>query len=397
MVKDVKNVDKTAIIGLGAGHFMVDWYASLLIPLYPAIVAKLGISLSLISSIIAFGHLLSSMLQPLFGFIADKMCHRTFMFWGLIMSAVFIPLTVLSKSVFVLCLFLVIGMCGNAFFHPQVTVLVNTFTYNNPKLNLYMGIFLGLGTIGYAISPFFSAYMLQNFGENSLLVFILPGVLAAFLTLFLVPKIPKETVVSKSEKFLPLVKDILASKACLGLILIAIVKSAVSISFGTYAPFLLSSKGFDLTQTGFITTAFLAMGGLGTILSSRFEEKMGGVNVVRLSFFTILPLTLIFLYLLNILPIISVILFIISGFFIMLSVSVTIVAAQKLMNKSRGVISGVMQGFSWGFGALFLAPLGLVGEHFGVDKILILMSLIAFLVGAFGLSKELKEIFKKGV
>ena len=54
-----------------------------------------------------------------------------------------------------------------------------------------------------------------------------------------------------------------------------------------------------------------------------------------------------------------------------------------------------MQGFSWGLGALFLAPMGFVGQYFGVDKILIIMSSIAFLTGIFGITKELKEVFEQ--
>ena len=67
----------------------------------------------------------------------------------------------------------------------------------------------------------------------------------------------------------------------------------------------------------------------------------------------------------------------------MLSVGIILVHAQKAMPKYVGVISGVMQGFSWGLGALFLAPLGLIGQNFGVDKILILMASIAFFVGLY--------------
>jgi len=61
------------------------------------------------------------------------------------------------------------------------------------------------------------------------------------------------------------------------------------------------------------------------------------------------------------------------------------------MPKYTGVISGVMQGFSWGLGALFLAPLGVVGQNYGVEKILILMSLIAFLVGLYTLKNKCLE------
>ena len=130
------------------------------------------------------------------------------------------------------------------------------------------------------------------------------------------------------------------------------------------------------------------------MISSKIEEKIGGANVIRLSFFSILPLTLLFLYVMKFLPVLSAILFILTGFFILLSVSVTLVSAQKIMSRHKGVISGVMQGFSWGLGALFLAPMGLIGQHFGVEKILIIMSIIAFLTGAFGISKELKNIFE---
>ena len=83
-------------------------------------------------------------------------------------------------------------------------------------------------------------------------------------------------------------------------------------------------------------------------------------------------------------------LFILTGFFILLSVGVILVNAQKAMPKYTGVISGVMQGFSWGLGALFLSPLGFLGQNFGIDKILILMSSIAFLVGLYTIkNKEL--------
>ena len=78
--------NKQAIIGLSMGHFVADLYASAIVPLYPLITQKLGITLASISLIISMGHLVSSMLQPLFGFFADKMKKRAFMINGLIMG-----------------------------------------------------------------------------------------------------------------------------------------------------------------------------------------------------------------------------------------------------------------------------------------------------------------------
>ena len=176
--------EKRAILGLSLGHFSIDLYAALLVPLYPIITTKLGINLASISAIIAFGHLVSSMMQPLFGFIADKLKHRTFMVWGLIFSSVFIPLAPKAPSVALFLACLLLGMIGNAFFHPQVSALVKDFNKNNPDLSRDMGIFLGLGTIGYAIGPYISTFTYQNYGENLFLYLSLLGVFTAIFIYF---------------------------------------------------------------------------------------------------------------------------------------------------------------------------------------------------------------------
>lgn len=382
--------NKKAIIGLSMGHFVADLYASAIIPLYPLITQKLGITLASISLIISLGHLVSSMLQPLFGFFSDRMKKRAFMINGLILGAVFIPLTISAPNSFLLCLFLMLGMCGNALFHPQVTALVRTFCYNNPNVSKYMGIFMGLGTIGYSLGPVISSNLVAKFGAHALLYITFIGLLTAFILYFEVPKIPIETVKKTSESFFSVMKEIIKNKTCMMLVWIAIVKSGVSISFGTYIPFILKDYNFNLNATGLVVTLFYILSGLSMIASSKLEEKVGAVNIIRISFFTILPLTILFNYLMKINPIYGVVIFVVSGFFIFLSVSITIVAAQKIMSKHAGVISGVMQGFSWGIGALSLAPMGYIGQKFGVIWILIIMSSLAFITGVFGLTKGVR-------
>lgn len=380
-----------AIIGLSMGHFVADLYASAIIPLYPLITQKLGITLANISLIISLGHLVSSMLQPLFGFFSDKMKKRAFMINGLIMGAVFIPLTIAAPNPFLLCLFLMLGMCGNALFHPQVTSLVRTFCFNNPNVSKFMGLFMGLGTIGYSLGPVISSNLVEKFGSGALTYITAIGLLCALILYFEVPKIPKEAVVKTKESFLSVMKDIIKNKTCMMLVWIAIVKSGVSISFGTYIPFILKDYNFTLNKIGLIVTCFYALSGLSMIISPKLEEKIGAPNIIRVSFFAVLPLVILFNYFMKINPLIGVIIFIISGFFIFLSVSVTIVAAQKIMSAHSGVISGVMQGFSWGIGALSLAPLGYIGEKFGIIWILAIMASLAFVTGIFGLTKGVQS------
>lgn len=371
-----------ALFGLSLGHFNVDLYAALLVPLYPLFTTKLGINLAIISSIIAMGHLVSSMLQPVFGYIADKLKHRIFMVLGLVLSSIFIPLTIKAPSVFIFALFLMIGMLGNAFFHPQVSALIKNFNKNNPNVTYAMGIFLALGTFGYAIGPYLSTLIVQNFGQNALLYLSLLGLFSVILIYYVVPKMPPSDCYVK-ENFFHIMKEILKNKLCMFLMLISIIKSAVGISFGTYIPFLLQKQGFNLTLTGSIVTLFFVFGGIATIVSSHFEKRIGAKGVISISFLAILPLISAFILCLNHFKYLAIALFILTGFFISLSVGIILVHAQKAMPKYLGVISGVMQGFSWGLGALFLAPLGVIGQNFGIITILLLMSSIAFIVGLF--------------
>lgn len=380
--------EKRAILGLSLGHFSIDLYAALLVPLYPIITTKLGINLASISAIIALGHLVSSMMQPLFGFIADKLKHRTFMIWGLVFSSVFIPLAVKAPNVALFLTCLLLGMIGNAFFHPQVSSLVKEFNKNNPDLSRDMGIFLGLGTIGYAIGPYISTSIFNKFGENAFLNLSLLGIITAIFIYFFVPKKPQKESENKGN-FFKIMFEILKNKTCMFLTFISTVKSAVSISFGTYIPFLLKNQGFSLSEIGIIVTLFFISGGVATIFSSKIENKIGANGVVILSFITILPLVLGFLYSLNYNKYLACALFILTGFFILLSVGVILVQAQRSIPEHTGVVSGVMQGFSWGLGALFLAPLGIIGQNYGVDKILILMGIIAFIVGLLSIKTKM--------
>ncbi len=375
-----------ALFGLSLGHFNIDLYAALLTPLYPLITTKLGISLAYVSSVIALGHLVSSMLQPVFGFISDKLRHRFFMVWGLVLSSIFIPLTIKTNTVRVFMAFLMLGMIGNAFFHPQVSALIKDFNKNNPDLSRVMGIFLGLGTIGYAIGPYLATFLVDNYGQNSLLYLAFLGLFSALFLYFFVPKKSEESPVAK-ENFFEIMKEILKDKTSVFLTFISTIKSAVSISFGTFVPFLLKESGFSLKAIGLIVTLFFIAGGSATIISSKIEKYFKANGTVVLSFIGILPSILLFLYLINknnfYLRGLAIICFILSGFFIMLSVGIILVQAQKAIPKYTGVISGVMQGFSWGLGALFLSPLGMVAQNFGIEKVYILMGIVTFFVGIY--------------
>lgn len=372
---------------------MADLYSSALAPLYPLIAGKLSISLALISFIISIAHMISSTLQPLFGFFADKTPHRSFMFWGLVFGGFFIPMAIFAKNPIFFGIFLMLAIVGNAMFHPQVTAMVAIFNKQNASLNKYLGIFLATGIVGYSFGPVFSSTLVENFGEISLWTIALFGIATALIMYFTVPKIPKESVNRKDENFFKIVLKMIKNPALVALLIISVTKSMVSVSFGTYMPFLLKDLGYSINQTGVALTVFFFCSGMASVTSNWIEKYVGAKNLIKISFFGMLPLTILLILTMKSYPIIALVIFGILGFFTFLSVSINLVLAQRIMPEYKAVASGVVGGLSWALAASSLSPLGLIAQEININTVFICTTTLAFLVGIFGINKELNQVF----
>ena len=146
-----------------------------------------------------------------------------------------------------------------------------------------------------------------------------------------------------------------------------------------------------MNHIGLIVTLFFISGGIASMTCSKFEKFLTTKGVIVTSMVGILPLCLIFLGFLNYNKIISIISLSLIGYCILMSVGIILVQAQKAMPQYTGVISGAIQGAGWGLGALFLLPMGIMAQNFGVSSVMLFVSIVAFLTGIFCLkSKSLK-------
>ena len=122
----VKNNTK-AILWLSLAHLASDVYSGFLNPLMPFIAQKLNFTMALATVLVAITQVCSNMLQPIFGFFADNILKRFFIFWGLILSSLFIPLAPSAPNVVLFTFFMILGCLGGSFFHPQSMGFVTIF------------------------------------------------------------------------------------------------------------------------------------------------------------------------------------------------------------------------------------------------------------------------------
>lgn len=358
-------------IWLSGGHFVNDVYTGFLNPIMPFIAAKLGISMAIATIILSVSHIFSSLLQPVFGFFADNINRRIFIFRGLLLTSVFIPLAPAVSQLWLMILCIILGSFGSSLFHPQALGLVKKFSDDNKT----MGIFLSAGTIGYSVGPLLSAYVAQFFGLAKMPVLSVLGVVWALLMFKMLPKF-ENSKVTNHYKLTTAFREILSNRKLNILNVIAMLKSLIGTSCFILLPFLWKDLGYSPFTIGALLFVFIFVGGFGSLFSNRFEKMVGTQNVFYFSMVSTLPLMVLFVATYKIMPILSFAIFFVMGFVTMLAVPVTMNMAQSVLPEYKSIISGFINGFSWGIVAIIMSLNGFVAQQFGITKVLIGVSVI---------------------
>lgn len=375
----MEKTNKKAIRTLWAGHFSTDVYSGFVNPIMPFLAEKLGITLAISTFILSLSHACSSLMQPIFGFLSDSWRKRFFMFFGLLMSSVFLSMMGLAQNVYILAFCLIVGSIGNGFFHPQATSFINIYS-SNKDLSKNMSIFLALGTLGFALGPIVSSSFAQYFGMKNLPFASILGIIVAILILINVPKISDRVEKVEHIKFFKAIREIFTNRSMVVLIMFSALKSLATQSNSILMPFLWKMLGYSAIDIGVLLFGFLIAGALGTIMSPKLEKIMGTKPVMVMAFCAILPLTIIFALTYKTLPQISIAAFITIGFFAMLSVPINMVLAHQVMPQYKSLISGFIGGFSWGIVAVAMTFCGFLAQKFGIVNVLLVVSALpAFL------------------
>jgi FSR family fosmidomycin resistance protein-like MFS transporter len=355
---------------LSFGHFTIDAYSSFFAPLLPLLVAKLGLSLTQVGILVAMSSLASSMAQPLFGLVADRMRHPWFIGFGPLCAALFISSLGLASSFGGLVAVLMAGGLGVAAFHPQAASLAGDVS---PRRSMAMAFFVTGGTLGFALGPLLAVGTVRAFGLERSWFAAIPGVVVATFLLWSVRRVgtirPRVAVRAPLHQLKPVLRPLVL------LYFVVVSRSAVSYGFMTFLPLQLTRHGYSVTQVGVIASLYLALGALGGFLGGWLAERFGGRRVVIASFLGSAPLYLLFLYL----PDSSGLLCLVAGSFVLqASLPVNVVMGQELSPRHASTISSLLMGAAWGLGALIVSPVGALADRWGLHAAL--LALAAMLV-----------------
>ena len=367
------------VLSLSMGHLTNDIYPAFLAPLLPLLIDRLDLSLTLAAGLISIQAIFTSLSQPIFGHIADRLKHPYLVIFGPLITAFFYSSIGLADSYWHLVIIIICAGMGTAAFHPQAAALAASASGRQSGLG--MSIFVTGGSAGFALGPVIIMGLVTTLGLAYTNLTIIFG-LAISVTLFLVlPALPHAPKHNPPNEQAVTVRHVMAS--IIILFLVSAIRALLMAGFNTFTPIYLKAQHFPPMLYASALTIFAISGAVGSLISGGFSDRYGRKKVI----FSSLAISLVFFRaFLYINGIAALIVFGIAGFFLMASIPVVIIAAQELFPARINTASSVVMGLAFGLGGLLVTPLGALADSYGVEsamKTLIGIGAVAALLALF--------------
>jgi FSR family fosmidomycin resistance protein-like MFS transporter len=362
------------LLALTLIHFTGDFYSAFITPLFPVFIDKLGLSLTEVGIIAGMMRLLAFIIQPTVGYFADRYQTRAFMFIGLALPIVFIPLSGLSPNFWVLLFCVSLGSIGSSMFHPSVTGMVPL--YAGSKAGFSMSIFNTGGTLAFGLGPLFITWYVASFGLEAMPWTMLAGLVVLFYLYRVIPRPQSEGM--RRNGFIDALKESLgAAWKIVALIwLVMLLRAITGQAFLTFMPVLYVQEGFSVVSAGAIYAIFTVSGTVSGLLAGLISDRIGFKPVFFFSYLFMAPALWLLMQLEGQWVYFGAAL---AGGFVLAPLPLGVTMAQTLAPKGRSMVASLMMGFAYGLGGAITPLIGRLADFYAIRPVLTVMALVPLL------------------
>jgi FSR family fosmidomycin resistance protein-like MFS transporter len=364
---------------LALGHMIIDINQGSLAAILPFLKSSLALSYAATGFIVLVANTTSSLIQPLFGYLADKTARRWLLPLSVVLSAVGIGLTGLAPSYAVVLVLVVITGFGVAAYHPEGYRTATAVA--GDKKATGVSIFSTGGNIGIAVGPPLVTALIAAFGLPGSVGLLIPGLLAGGLLIAVLPML-SAPLPARSQAALDRRPTMAGAMGLL--VLVIALRSWTQVGFSTYVPFYyIEVLHGDPTMVGTLLGVFLGAGVVGTLVAGPIADRMGMRRFMVSTLLLIVPIAVSFLFVnkMFVLPVLGIL-----GFVLVSTFTVSVVLGQAYMPRNPGMASGMIVGFAIGAGGLGATALGGIADRWGLASALwisALMPLAAFVAALY--------------
>jgi FSR family fosmidomycin resistance protein-like MFS transporter len=362
---------------LCAGHLFTDVNQGALPVIIPFFIMTYGFSYTKAASLVFALNLVSSIVQPLFGALADKASKPWVMPAGILLAGGGMASTGIFTSYPALFMAVMISGIGVAAFHPDAARYANKVA--GPKKGTGFSIFSFGGNAGIALGPLLTAWWITTFGIKGLTALFIPAAIFAPVLLAAMNRHRRGEEAARAAGALPR-ETPGQDRWGAFLLLCALIFSRSAIFFGlnTFLPlYWIHVFKQSATAASAALTLLLAVGAVSTLTGGWVADRFGFHKLIRGGFFFLLPLMGIFTVTTNVTA--ATLLLILIGFALYAPLSPMTVMGQKFLPNHIGLSAGVTIGLSVSIGGIAAPLLGRVADLYGLSPVMYILAALTVL------------------
>ena len=356
-------LDRRALAVLGAGHLCVDLCQGAVPALLPFLAAEHGYSYAALGALVLFSTIGSSIVQPLFGLLSDRIARPWLLPAGLVLAGGGIAMTGLAPTYALTAVAVVVSGLGVAMFHPEGAKFAGLASRELKGRG--MSLFSVGGNAGFALGPLLTTPLVLVFGLSGTPALALVPAAAAVLVARELGRLRGLDEARPAPADGAGEDDWGAFGRLGGLISL---RSGVYFGLQAFVPaYFVAELGASEAAGNAGLTIMFAAGAVGTLVGGVLVDRWGARAVLVGTQLVLLP------------PLVALpfageagatVLLAGIGFATIASFSVTIVLGQAYLPNRVGLASGVTLGLAIGLGGVAATVLGLVADAAGLRAVL---------------------------
>jgi FSR family fosmidomycin resistance protein-like MFS transporter len=359
------------------GHLCTDLNQGAISAMLPFVIAAYGFNYARASMLVLGCSVVSSVVQPLFGWLGDRVQRPWFMSLGIFIAGLGISMMGLFHSFFPLFACTMLTGVGIALFHPEGGRLANVVAGANKGKGI--GNFAVGGNLGFAVGPLLVALIFPHLGMRGALLFIIPALISSGLLLKQVGRFRELTAVEETRK---------QTSGESGkkdnwpefwkVTTVNMLRSIVSRCHLVFIPlFWVAIFEQSDANAALMITLFTFVGAFATYIGGRVADRIGFKNEIVICGLLMTLSILAFLFAHNLY--VAGALVILTSVFLNLAYSPVVALSQSYLPNHIGLASGISLGVVVSMGAIAAPFLGIVGDHHGLPLVFAIICGVSFL------------------
>jgi FSR family fosmidomycin resistance protein-like MFS transporter len=367
--KETGRFQLSKVISISFAHLVHDIYTSFLNTILPLLIDKYGITLFM-ASLLNLIQRIPSLLNPLFGVIADRTAVRYYIIFTPAVTAIAMSLLGIAPNYTILAIMVfVVGISSSLFHVPAPTLIRNV---SGTRIGKGMSFYMLGGEAARTLGPLTIVGAVEIWTLEGIWKLIPFALMATVILYFIlrnveVKKVKKnknKELISKDTKGLSLWKYTKNLRTVLiaitGITFFrAMMKSALTGFLTTY----ITGSGDSFAYAGISLAVFQFAGAASVFIAGTYSDKIGRINMLKIAAFSAPVFMWLFVYLGNfwVIPVLLLL-----GLSIFATTPVILAFLQEIGKERPSYVNGLFMTISFAVSALAIVLVGIMGDFWGL-------------------------------